>query len=116
MEHRGDGTKEMAARIVDDQETGYPEPYRLGDSPANGFLVRHVRNIEFNNVEIAWSQPDVRPIFSLTDVDGAEFFRIKTPKGLSTPVFNLEDVKDFSVSGCRNVQDAHMDNVEKKTL
>jgi len=116
MEHRGGGTKEIADRIVDDQETAYPEPYRLGDSPASGFLVRHVKNIEFNNVEIASSQPDMRPVFSLSGVDGAEFFRIKTPKGLSTPVFALEDVKDFSVSGSRNVQDAHMDKVGKKTL
>ena len=116
MEHRGGGTKEIADRIVDDQETAYPEPYRLGDSPASGFLVRHVKNIEFNNVEIASSQPDMRPVFSLSGVDGAEFFRIKTSKGLSTPVFALEDVKDFSVSASRNVQDAHIDKVGKKTL
>ncbi len=116
MEHRGGGTKEMAARVVDDQETAYPEPYRLGDSPASGFLVRHAKNIEFNNIEVACSRPDARPVFSLTDVDGADFFRIKTPRGLTTPVFALEEVKDFSAASTRNVQDVHLDSSAKKTI
>src|SRR5246127_5348437 len=91
MEHMGGGTKEMADRIVEEQEKGYPEPYRFGDIPASGFYVRHVNNIEFSNVEIAWSEPDVRPVFSLNHVNGAEFFRIKTPKGLSTPLFAINN-------------------------
>ena len=43
----------MAERIVEEQETGYPEPYRFGDIPASGFYVRNVKNIEFSNIEIA---------------------------------------------------------------
>ena len=116
MEHRGGGTKEMAARVVDEQETGYPEPYRFGDIPANGFYVRHVKNIEFTNVEIAWSQADARPFFSLNDVSGAEFFRIKTPKQLNAPVFALNNVDDIRVAASRNVQDIHIESVDKKTI
>jgi polygalacturonase len=116
MEHQGGGTKEMAARVVDEQETGYPEPYRFGDIPANGFYVRHVKNIEFTNVEIAWSQADARPVFSLNDVSGAEFFRIKTPKQLDAPVFALNNVDDIRVAASRNVQDIHIESVDKKTI
>ena len=116
MEHQGGGTKEMAARVVEEQETGYPEPYRLGDMPCGGFFVRHVKNIEFSNVEIASAQPDERPVFSLNNVSGAEFYRIKTPKGLTTPVFALNKVDDVRVSACRNVQDIHIESVDQKTI
>ncbi len=115
MEHQGGGTKEMADRIVEEQEAGYPEPYRFGDIPASGFYVRNVKNIEFSNIEIAWSQPDVRPVFSLNNVNGAEFFRIKTPKRLSTPVFAFNKSEDVSVTSCRNVKDVQLDVADHKT-
>jgi hypothetical protein len=113
MDHRGGGTKEMADRLVDEQITGYPEPYRFGDVPAGGFYVRNVKNIEFSNMEIAWDRPDARPVFLLRNVDGAEFFRIKTPKGLSNPVFDLDKVQDFSVTSSRSVKDTYLKSVEK---
>jgi polygalacturonase len=116
MEHRGGGTKEMAALAVPEDEQKYPEPRMFGDMPASGFFVRHVNNIEFTNVEIAWTQPDARPVFSLINVNGAEFFRIKTPKTLDTPVFALDQVKDFSVMASRNVKDTRLESVEKKQL
>jgi len=116
MDHKGGGTKEMAARAVPEGETEYPEPYRFGDIPASGFYLRHVKNIEFHNVEIAWSQPDARPVFSLNSVSGAEFDRIKTPKGLATPVFALNSVEDLQVMSSRNVQDTRLDRVDQKTI
>ena len=106
----------MAARAIEEQETGYPEPYRLGDMPCGGFFVRHVKNIEFSNVEIASAQSDVRPVFSLSNVSGAEFYRVKTPKGLTTPVFALNKVDDVRISSCRNVQDIYIESVDQKTI
>src|SRR5262249_49925899 len=116
MEHQGGGTKEMAERVVEELETGYPEPYRFGDMPASGFFVRNVKNIEFSNIEIAWSRPDARPVFSLSNVNGAEFFRIKTPKGLSNPVFVFNKTEDVSVISCRNVKDTQLDTTDHKTI
>jgi len=116
MDHRGGGTAEQAARVPDEQEKTYPEPTMFGDIPANGFYVRNVKNIEFTNVEIAWSQADARPAFSINNVDGAEFFRIKTPKGLGTPVFALNKVADFKVTASRNVPDTQLESVEQKKL
>jgi polygalacturonase len=116
MEHRGGGTREMAARVVPEMEQGYPEPARFGDIPANGFFIRHVNNIELTNVEIAWSQPDARPVFYLESVSGADFFRIKTPRALTGGLFELKDVQDFNVNLSRNVKDMHLDNVAQKTI
>jgi polygalacturonase len=116
MEHRGGGTKELAARVVEEQETGYPEPKNFGDIPSSGFYLRHVRNIDFTNIEIAWSHPDQRPVFSLADVNGIDLFRIKTPINAAAPVFALNNVTDFKVASVRGVQDGHLDKASQKTL
>jgi hypothetical protein len=78
--------------------------------------VRHVNNIEFNNIEIAWSTPDARPVFSVNNVSGAEFNRIKTPKGMTTPVFALNGVEDLQVTFSRNVANTHLERVDQKDL
>ena len=65
LESIGASTKEMAAlqppeSIRDDP---WPDPDMFGDIPASGFFLRHIRNIEFTNVEIAFTRPDARPVF-----------------------------------------------------
>ena len=106
----------MAAKVPEEQEKTYPEPTMFGDIPASGFYVRNVKNIEFANVEIAWSQPDARPVFSLNNVDGADFFRVKTPKAMSTPLFSLNKVQDFNVMASPKVKDTMLETVTQKTL
>jgi hypothetical protein len=68
------------------------------------------------NVELSWSHPDARPVFYLDNVKGAEFFRIKTPKGATSPIFELKNVEDFSVALSRNVKDVHIEKVEQRTI
>src|SRR5580704_3419897 len=116
MEHRGGGTREMAARVVPQMEQGYPEPYRFGDIPASGFFIRNVNNIELTNIELSWSKPDVRPVFYLDNVNGVELFRIKTPKAVTAGVFELKDVQDFNVSLSKNIKDIHLDRVDQRTI
>jgi polygalacturonase len=116
IDHRGGGTAEMAARIPDEQEKTYPEPTMFGDIPASGFYIRNVKNIDFSNVEIAWSQPDARPVFSVNNVNGADFFRIKTPKSIAAPVFALNKVQDFRVAMSRNVSDSQFATADQKRL
>ncbi len=45
--------------------------------PAAGFYVRHARNVRFNNVRFDAMKPDVRPLFFLDDVVGAELNQCK---------------------------------------
>ncbi len=110
----GGGTKQMADLQPEEKENTYPEPRMFGTLPAHGFFIRHVKNIEFGNVEIASEKPDVRPAFWLKDVDGADFFRIKTTKGQSAPAFSLNEVKDFRVFGSRALKDISEDMIEHK--
>jgi hypothetical protein len=106
----------MAALNPPEAADVYPDPDMFGDIPASGFFLRDVNNVEFTNVEIAFSQPDARPVFWLSQVDGADFFRIKTPKLLSPTVFALHDVQDFRVMASRNVKDMYLERVDQKQV
>ena len=56
----------------------YPENRMFGNTlPAAGFYVRHARNVRFNNVRFDAMKPDVRPLFFLDDVVGAELNQCK---------------------------------------
>jgi polygalacturonase len=112
----GGGSKEMAALQPAEKEDGYPEPRMFGTLPASGFFIRHVKNIEFGNVEIATEKPDSRPAFWLNDVEGADFFRVKTSKANSASTFRLKNVKEFRVFGSRAIKDAIADAVDEKEL
>jgi polygalacturonase len=118
LEHVGGGTKEMAAfdPTESSQDDPYPDPDQFGDIPASGFFLRHLNNVEFSNVEVAFPRPEARPVFWMNNVDGADFFRIKTPKKLTTSVFVLKNVRDFRITASRNVNDSYFENVEQKQL
>lgn len=118
LEHRGGGTKAMAALNPDEgaDDDPYPDPDQFGDIPASGFFLRHIKNIEFTNVEIAFPLPEARPVFWMDQIDGADFFHVKTPRKLQAPVFNIKDVQDFRVAASRNVADTVLNNVQKRTL
>ena len=66
------GTAEMAALQPAERPEDYPEPAFFGPLPAQHFYLRHVRNIEFSNVEVASVAADARPSFWLGDVRGAD--------------------------------------------
>ena len=96
-------------------ENKYPEPGMFGASPASGFYLRHVRNLEMSHVELANTTPDVRPAFSLHDVERADFFAVTAPRG-SDGAFALRDVKDFRIAWSRAASDATVSSVDNRTL
>jgi hypothetical protein len=97
-----------------EKECDYPEPSMFGGLPATGFFLRHVKNIEMSNVEIAIEHPDARPAFWLHDVKGADFFRVKTPRG--SRAFAMRDVNEFRVFGSRNIKDTAVEQVANQVL
>jgi len=54
-------------------------PAILHNMPSHGFYVRHVKGIQFDNIEIRTEKDDLRPAFVLDAVEDADFFRIKAP-------------------------------------
>jgi polygalacturonase len=96
-----------------ESEGDYPEPTMFGALPATGFFLRHVKNLEMSNVEIAVENPDRRPAFTLVDVDGADFFRVRVPRQPKSNAFRLAQVGSFRVFGSRFVQDRESSRVDK---
>jgi polygalacturonase len=102
--HAGGGTAELAALQPDERPADYPEPAWFGPLPAEHFYLRHARNIEFSNVEVASVAADPRPSFWLGDVSGAELRHLKLPRGAG-PACVLNDVSDFHLHSVRGFND-----------
>jgi len=116
VHYRGNPESESIKGTPPEDEQKYPEPRMFGPLPAQGFFVRHVKNIEFTNVEVACDEPDSRPVFWLNDVDEADFFRIKSPKKQKLSIFNLQSVQDFRVSASRGVKDTEREKTDQEEL
>jgi polygalacturonase len=114
--HPGEGTAADAALQPAEKEKDYPEPTMFGTTPAHGFFLRHVTEIEMSGVKIESASPDARPAFVLHDVHDADFRHIKMPGSQAAPRFVLNDVSDFSVFRSKPVPDAELKSVEKKEL
>jgi polygalacturonase len=108
----GGGARALARREPPQEEASYPEPIMFGELPATGFFIRHARNIEMSNVEIATTRADARPAFWLQDVAGADFFRMQFP---GTSAYALDRVTKFRSFGNRSRPDVVLDQVRSPT-
>jgi polygalacturonase len=107
---KGGGTSEMAALQPAERPDDYPEPARFGPLPAQHFYLRHARNIEFSNIDLASASADARPSFWLGDVSGADLVRIKLPRSAG-PALMLNDVSDLRLSANRGLRDMSIDGM-----
>src|SRR5262249_40193752 len=114
--YRGGGSREDAAIEPAERENAYPEPSMFGKMPAYGFFIRHVKNIELNNVEVSYIKEDLRPAFSLIDVKGAEFKNVRAQRMANAPIFTLKNVEDFSVWQSRGLPDTRLERTTDKKL
>ena len=118
LEHRGGGTNKWPPSTHRRLPAinPWPDPDMFGDMPASGFFLRHINNIEFTNVEIAFSQPDARSVFWMAQVDGADFFHVKSPLAAQAAGICLHDVQDFRVAASRNVDDTYLKTAQQRSL
>jgi polygalacturonase len=115
VETSGGAPAAEAGLVLAEAETGYPEPTMFGITPASGFYLRHVQNIEMNHVEIANVMPDYRPAFHLDHVERADFFAITAPRG-TEGAFSLRQVKDLRVGWSRAANDTVLEDIDYKRL
>jgi polygalacturonase len=116
LQQVGGGSAEMAQIQPPEKADAYPEPTMFGDLPATGFFVRHAKNVEFSNVEIATKVSDARPAFHIEDVEGADLFRMRFPEAKKSGQIRLKAVSDFRVFGCQHYPDNSMDRAEDKLI
>ena len=115
IQHRGGGTKESGTIAVPEIENAYPDPDRFGPMPAQGFFIRHVKGIDMRDIEIKPLQEDLRPVFVLDDVSGADFTHVKIPRTAGGS-FALKNVKDFSLLQSRPIADTYLEQINEKTI
>ena len=114
--HQGRGTAEEAALNLPEKETAYPEPTMFGTTPAQGFFIRHARNVEMSGIRIEFTNQDERPTFVLNDVEGVDFRFLKLPRSSGAANFVLNDVREFSVFRSKPVADTELTSVAKQNL
>ena len=112
----GGADSTMAATTPPELENSYPEPDRFGAVPASGLFIRHAKNLETSNIEIATEIADKRPAFALIDVDGADFFRVRVPRPGVGPSFSLNEVFEFRLFGSQFLTDQALRQANDKTI
>jgi polygalacturonase len=114
MQHKGGADAEQARIVPPEQIDQYPDPGMFGPMPAQGFFLRHVRNLEMSHVEIAPRANDGRPSFVLEDVTRADFIAVTAPT--EPAAFLLRSAKDVRINLSRAAKDAAFDIATNKLL
>ncbi len=102
MQHQGGAGADQAAIAPPEYEDKYPDPGMFGGMPAQGFYLRHIRNLEMSHVEIAPIAPDVRPSFVLEGVDRGDFIAMTAPP---KPAFAFHHSSDIRIHLSRAAAD-----------
>jgi len=116
IQHRGGGTAVDAAIVPPENEDAYPEPKMFGTMPAQGFYIRHVKNIAMSHIDIEAMVADARPVFVLGDVRDADFLRIRAPQAAAGSAFVLKSVDNFNLDLSRPLADTHLDHVDQEKI
>jgi polygalacturonase len=111
--YQGGGTREQAALDPPEKETAYPEPSMFGETPAWGFFIRHVKGIQFSNMEIGTMKDDQRPAFWMNDVTDAEFTHVRAEHAAEVPTFQLKDVEGLAFDHFRGLPDGVKEKVQE---
>jgi polygalacturonase len=114
MQHKGGAGSEQAEIVPREQIEKYPDPGMFGAMPAQGFFLRHMRNLEMSHVEIAPMENDGRPSFVLEDVNRADFIAITAPT--APAAFDLRSATDVRILLSRAAKDAVLDTVTNKMI
>ena len=102
IEHLGGGAARDTSLQVPENSNQYPGSRMFSKKrlPATAFYVRHVKNIQFNNVRVKLINADVRPALVLDDVEDAEIAGLKYPAAATTPTqVIVANSKDISING-----------------
>lgn len=114
--YQGGGTREQAALTPPELENAYPEPRMFGEIPAYGFFIRHVKDIQMNDVEVGYLKEDLRPALMLDSVRDAAFEQVRAQHAPGVPTFVLRDVAGFEVHHSSGLQDTKLATVKEKSL
>lgn len=79
--------------LITEAESSYPEFSMFGELPAWGLYVRHVKDLELNNVKIRYTKEDFRTPMIFDDVEGLVLRNIIIPMAKEAPAILLHNVR-----------------------
>jgi len=100
--YQGGGTSADAQVELPEFIGGYPEATMFGSPyPAYGFYVRHVKGIEFHNVDVDFYNDDERPALIFIDVNGLELDDFEAERsGTNEYPITFDDVDNVNIHDC----------------
>jgi polygalacturonase len=117
VQNQGGAPAEAANVKPPERETFYPEPTMFGPTPAHGFYIRHAKNVELSNVEVATVNPDARPTIVLEDVKRADFINLQAPYVKGQPTYSFRGVTELRILQSRNLDDTHLrEHIDQKEI
>jgi len=112
FKHEGGGTLNDFNNEILEKEKNYPEATMFGILPAQGFFIRHAKNITLKSIQIETLTEDIRPAFLLDDVSGGQFSDIQLlNKGKSVAGFAMKDCDNILVRN--SFYNSHSDSFVK---
>ena len=114
LHQEGGAAPAWASRRPPENSNGYPEADMFGPLPATGFFLRHARNVQFSNIEIATQAPDPRAAIWADDLNGLDIFRMRAPQ--PAPAFSLHRTRAFRVFGSRTIPDRTLATADEITF
>jgi polygalacturonase len=112
--YQGGGTQQQANLVVPEKEKAYPEPTMFGELPAAAFYIRHANNLQMNNIDVYFTNPDARPAVVMQDVHGIAWNNLIVHKGATSPYFSMKNVTDFQTFHCRDIQDTTIQHAAER--
>jgi polygalacturonase len=94
----------------------YPEPQKFGVLPAYGFFIRHVKNIEINNVEVTYLGKETRAAIIMDDVKGAELFNVEVQKASGAPRLMLKNSSNIKLERVNGIASRIIENGSNVSL
>lgn len=93
------GRPDWAARSVPEKESAYPEARMFGMLPASGLYVRHVRNLQLNDLAFTAPPGEPRSTVILDDVSNVVIKELKSsPVSGGKPILQKFGTKDVQIS------------------
>lgn len=98
ISYNGGGTKAQSERTFPELDKGYPEPRKLGVTPAYGLFARHVSDLELSNIRFKYEKKDVRPAMICEDIKGLQIddFKAKVENNIVPAKF--KNVKELVIT------------------
>jgi polygalacturonase len=98
--YQGGGTRKHYEYEPPENEKGYPENRMFGHYlPAYGFFIRHVKNLQLNDIHLSLAEPDYRSVIRMNDVEEIKISGMQADNpGPEVPVFEIAGGKNIIIS------------------